>query len=244
LSFYDGETYQLGPVYANSQPAIDFLKSNLPENCTSVRGGNWEGAKLLKFEDGDRFIGPYLDMGSNLTESGKYLIVDYWGDIEHGHEGYYGNNGPCCDHCEEHNGETEYVESVGYHVCEGCRDYDFFVSDYDGEYYRDTDCVEVHINQYRAERWTESQANCYAIYSDDFGEWLKDDVAKETSTGEYIPIWWIGKDWFICSEDGLAYPEDEIIEHDGKFYAKENAPEDSEYYRFNSTEDMIEGKVA
>jgi len=65
----------------------------------------------------------------------------------------------------------------------------------------------------RYESWSEREAEWDAVFSEEIGEWLHSDIAKRTFDDEYIPVWYIreGK-WFVCSNEEVAYPIEEMVD--------------------------------
>lgn len=243
LAYFSGDgNYQLGPIYASSKDAIKFLRDNLPENVDNKESASWEGARILRITDGDGdFVGPFFDIADSLTDDGDFLVVDSKGKIEHSYSGVYSaNNGCVCGYCYESvvEDDTIWVESEEQSVCDYCYELHFFRSDFDSEVYRDREEVTV-LDQFGRElSYTERQAEMHAVYSTSAEQFYTEDAVVESYDGDYIPTNWLGDGWKICSEDGLAYPEEDTIEHEGKVYAKDNAPEESEYCRCNETERM------
>jgi hypothetical protein len=119
-------------------------------------------------------------------------------------------------------------------VCDSCRNYDYFYSEYSDQYYHDSEeATDVYVTQSRNETWTKAEAEANAYWVDCESEYYQKHLVWETEDG-YIPKSYLDDgSWAICILDNLAYEIEEMIETKDGPVAKCNAPED-----------MIEGKVA
>ena len=214
VTYYDKpKSKELGPIYATNEQAIEFLKSNLPDECSAVCSGDWDGARLVKIEEEEGvFIAPYLDMHSNVREEMEYLVLDHCGGIEHCHEGRYRSLGEFCQWCEEYtqNGVI-YIESVDRCVCQSCLDHDFFTSDLSGEVFSDSHLVVVYDDG-RSRYWSEDEAENDAFLCEVSGEYYTERSVWETLDGFISRKYIEDGSYVVCSVDNLAYPKEEMVE--------------------------------
>jgi hypothetical protein len=188
LYYKNGEKKELGPIYATSQEAIDAVKKEIAKHyCSKVNWGDWEGARILKIVEDRSFVGPYFDCHSTLRKEGKYLILDMDGEIEHYHMGKYSmDSRPTCHDCGERfeSFELTYVESVDRDVCDSCRNYDYFYSEYSDQYYHDNEeATEVYVTQSRTETWTTNEAEANAYWVDCESTYYQKHLVWETEDG-------------------------------------------------------------
>jgi hypothetical protein len=88
---------QYGRVYGDEGRLVPLL-----EDAGYTDNGRFNGARLLRIEDGDdQFVAPYLDAPNHCVEDdGKFLIISQYGDIDaQCTNGLTEQNGYPCAHC-------------------------------------------------------------------------------------------------------------------------------------------------
>lgn len=106
--------------------------------------GDMDGARVQRIEHGDRFVMPYVDGIDYFDDDGDYLILGRGGTgckltsgvSERAHR---------CTECGDSISDDEavYVEAVEGHVCEHCRDHEFFYCEVAGEHVRAEDTTTL-----------------------------------------------------------------------------------------------------
>jgi len=112
-------------VYGRIYGDESRLRGLLQEAGFERGDSEFEGARLLRIEDEDGFIVPYLDNIVNVEDNGRFLVLAYDGDIECTNTNGLADCGVFCEHCEERT--TGEIYTVGGETwCEYCRENDAF----------------------------------------------------------------------------------------------------------------------
>ena len=195
----DGACAFAGPVYTTSDHAsklmVEYLNSN---GIKAQQDYNWHGAKLQRIEYEGGFILPYLDSDRDLSDKDSYLVVDRRGDICASETNGTVDSEPQaqCEECGERYDCEEsggYIETESIAVCDCCLNEVFTYCDYSGEYYRDSDGVQVYYlssqGWVRSETVSESCASESGdyIYTHDGDCWSSSDCVMIESEEEYYP---------------------------------------------------------
>lgn len=111
---------------------------------------DFDGARLQRIPYSGGFVLPYLDTSDNVTDDGKWLVVDQRGDIGARNTNGLSDEVEVCDDCEDACDDRTYIGSVDRHVCEHCRDSNYFYCDEMDDYYPDDERVPVHSDTHYA----------------------------------------------------------------------------------------------
>lgn len=196
-----------GPIYTNSDVAANMLDKWIDEQKAQASDQDkktWVNAKLLRIETCDGLLAPYLDRDSTVKDSGDYLVVSRYGDIElsgtQGTVNDYDYHCECCgDGLDEYN--TYWANDAIY--CEQCHNERFTFCDNCEEYEED------HLVRQVEGRHTCVCDHCVG-YASDYVEhgrsiYHLDDCMFVEDLDEYMPLSEEGISWFTSDVDGEAY---------------------------------------
>jgi len=116
-----------GRVYGDGGVYRDQLKDLLTQDGYDhgLSAEHWKGARLIRVEQHDGFIAPYLDIGGGcLTDTGEYLEICYDGEIDAESESGVTNSlSSQCESCEEmYNSDNDGGNVEGESYCQSCYD--------------------------------------------------------------------------------------------------------------------------
>lgn len=231
-----GDTPAAGPVYGVCERSLDMITTYLKGiGATINHDDTWIGAKLLKYEHQDGYIGPYLDLDpKHLEDQGDHLEICDTGSIDasqyHGLLG--GRYTECCE-CEERLSEDEYYysEHTDRHYCESCYNDEHTYCEYEGETVHNSDMSEAWTETkwgYRSELVSNSAIENHFFECTDGKYWHEDDVryceseevwvSPKTFKDSYFQSDWDGEIYpnrLKCTtEDGEDVSDQEILDHD------------------------------
>lgn len=110
-----------GRMYGDENRLEALLKEAGFTHGSNAR--DWEGARLLRVEQDDRFVAPYLDYPmDSVSDNGTYLIVSSYGDICCRHTEGLSAPACTCDCCGESMDQDESSHVNGESWCESCVD--------------------------------------------------------------------------------------------------------------------------
>lgn len=230
--------------------------------------GDLDGAKLLRIEEGNGFVMPYVDGADGAKDDGDYLILGR-GRICTGNscglseEGY---SCSCCasfvseDDCRSNDNGEMFCDSCysdNYSYCE------YYEEDYPAEGFREVIIGRTSSGRVRTQYWSEDAQDNHAFVCDKTGDLYQEDLRVEMSNGDSWNQYTFEDEGFTCEGSDECYPIDEAVrledgtlwsqshfddygvEIDGKFYDKDNAPEEED--KEENTEDavtVVEGGAA
>lgn len=193
-----------GPIYAANQVICDYLETHISGvlGCRFAENYDWVGAKMLKLECDDGFIGPYLDfIPQLLSEEEDYLVIDSQGYIEADEtSGVMTCDSRPTEYCEccedrfrpeEMAGSTEDCDDI----CYDCRSAHYTYCERSNEWVRDGNITVVHrirtstfSGRYEVcESWSDSVVEREATYIEHRSEyWCNDDVLADINGDPFI----------------------------------------------------------
>lgn len=111
----------IGLQYSKPYGFVEPLELKLKEQ--GFVEGDLEGCKLLRIEEDDQIVMPYLDGVDRVTDNSDFMVIDSDGEFSASNEtGYVGYSE--CDCCGTHisDGESCYSEHRDESLCESCYD--------------------------------------------------------------------------------------------------------------------------
>ena len=134
---------------------------------------SFEGARLLRIENDNDFVAPYLDHIGTVHDNGKFLILSE--DDEYNCQETNGlcQTRHCCDHCNKPTNETYTVD--GEQWCEYCRDNDAFYCDGCCETIEGSAFIQDHRGRDLCESCAENYT-CCTTCEEYFNYGMRDDM--------------------------------------------------------------------
>ena len=194
---------QAGPIYGVCEQSIDLLDELLVKYSV-VRyddDSSWDGAKILRLEDGGGIIAPYSDMTAyaDQLDSKFFVLQSHGDDIELDSTNGYASDkhSDCCESCGagfdmEHGGA--YIDNDGC-ICEYCLDSHYVFAADTEDYTPISDAIEVFYKN----RFGSIQSETHSCDSDEAiwcecvcQFWQVDQVTFSEKYEEYVPDHLVG----------------------------------------------------
>lgn len=203
-----------GPIYGVCEKSLDMITEYLEGiGATINQDGTWLGAKLIKHEHDNGYVGPYLDLDpKRLDEDGDYLVVCGGGDIDASqYQGILGGGYTTCSGCGDSVSEDEYYHSEydENNYCECCYSNNHTYCEYEGETVHNSEMSEVWVSSrfgYSTEMVSDIAIANNFIECTDGKHWHEDDVSYCECEEVYISPKTFSDDYFRSDWDGEIYP--------------------------------------
>lgn len=165
---------QYSTIYGFASPLEVLLKR------LGYESGSLEGCRLLKIEDGDTYVAPFLDGIQSVTIEDDYLVIDSNGEEEaSSQDGLL--YAPVCNCCGDRITEdtSQYSEYLHETLCDDCYDKSHVYIDGQGSYHVEEDSIQ----QTEDGEWCLKEDVRHVECRDEYHH--EDDVTYNSYTGEY-----------------------------------------------------------
>ena len=214
----DTSPWQYGPIYGVCERSIDMVELFLREKgADDARGSSWDGARLLRVPQGEDFIGPYLDVGDQeLYDDGEFLVIGEGPIDASDYQGFLTQRDCiCCPSCGDrvHEDDLYYSEYLGDSYCQDCYYEEHENCSVTGYYYHTNEMVSAYFHANNRRGFEAQQAHEGCVGVDIFecaetGDLYHEDLLEyETHDGEFVNIFTVRSEYFVCAESGLYYPQ-------------------------------------
>jgi len=227
-----------GPVYGNTEQAIDLIEEKIKEMGGYLFDNSpngWEGAHIRVVEYGNGFIVPYIDdsaRGCVDMGDGLFKLTEGRCDFEACEPDgvVYPNGQYSCDACGCDLDEDETrsgVDGEGCY-CDHCWDSNFFNCALSGETAHRDEGVTVFIPPIY--RWQgdflEVMISSVEFEAGDFHEFEEEYYDRhlltfDTYDNEPVPKHLVGTEYFTCDATDIVYPVDQSCQLNGMKVSKD-----------------------
>jgi hypothetical protein len=229
-----GDAWVAGPVYGVCEKSMDMIEKHVVDNCGHlfIAGKNWEGARVVKIPDRDRFIGPFFDSTESLRDAGDYFVVDDFGGIGTGnHMGHF-ESGPECYECVA---RADTHNENGESFCEDCYN-DLYTFCEIGDYeIRRVDAIEVcqySWNRRVTSIIVDSEGDSYSSCEYSAELWVTEDMVEDYD-GNLVSPEYANNNMTVCEVSDKYCDNDDIVkvrvDNDVQFWHKDELSSDHEY---------------
>jgi hypothetical protein len=169
-----------------------------------AKSGEFDRARLQRFEGREGIVCPYLDMVGQVDDNGTHLIITPHGDYEaRGADGVIDSlrgGRTVCAHCEDRyddEDEGSYVEGVGS-VCDYCLEHHYFHCGIGEEYSPMNERANTRCGSWVSETAVSRSGNWFLCEGND--EWVRcsDDGAIVMDDGRTVSETWAETNAFRC----------------------------------------------
>ena len=170
-----------GPIYSISTLSGHSLKQKVLEiypEYDYLHCPDWEGAKLLKVMEGDKYVAPYVDGNcQNARVKGEYLVLDMGGDIQLDSTDGYNKTYLYCEACDDDIRVGDSIVIDGSHYCPYCVSW----CNFSNEYCLET--VAVYFDRRSYDWCNENLLDRFAVYDNELEEYVTKDYAEQLEKG-------------------------------------------------------------
>ncbi|WP_422048050.1 hypothetical protein [Shimia sp.] len=241
-----------GPVYGTSDAAVGALRSHLEGLGAKVDDyEGWEGARLLRIEVGDSWLGVYSDM--RAAKADKSSCGDFWilcdededADVELSNTNGRMEllNSRRCDCCGEREDRDELREAVNNYdmLCDDCFHEQHGICDHSHDYVDRDELERVLVSTSnghpRYEEWGYVARCHHASFCNYTNEYVSDVIVLSDSEGDSVSPRALEEGYVSeCSDDGELYPSTEMVHRDGELVHRSNIDETTHFFDQASNE--------
>lgn len=231
-----------GRVYGDDTRLVDLLER------ASYSAGSLNGARMLRIEEGNGFVVPYIDGCCSAGDEGDHLILGGHGICGSNLNGLSGSGLTCLACGESINEDDCHVNDNGEAYCESCySDRYTYCERFDEECSIDEMAEVICNSRYGSrgrttEQWGERARDRYAFQCEGNGNWYSNDFLVTLEDGTQWSQDYFEDHGTICEatdeafaiddtvtlEDGTTWSKDHFAKYgvtiDGKLYDEEDAP--------------------
>lgn len=234
-----------GPVYGVCEASIDAVRDKLKAlDSASAGHSDWIGARLVRIESGNGFVGPYLDVEPrSLEDDGNHLVIKKYGSIDASdYNGTLGDNGVECHDCGcRTDPDDSLICDNGNHWCESCYFETFTTCEHCHETVRHEYTSQVNVVGYRGqhtvETWCDECVSDDAVECEDGELWRTEDCTLSACECWLSPNDIESGDWIICEDSEKYYYFRDVGQTtEGRTYREEYLKENG--YTYSASSDL------
>lgn len=215
LCWPERKTY--GRVYGDADRLVPLL------DAAGFKSGSLRGAKLLRIEEDDCLVCPYIDTYYSIDDCGDYLRIG--GDIPADSTNGLINleDGEYCPSCEERCDPDSfvYIEDVEESWCESCAENTFQCARTGERYARERNVVRMANGDY----WARSEFEDHGFTCDGSGDCYPADEMVMMENGETWSLEHFDSHGFECRQCNDCFPNEDGVETLNGMYCEDCAPE-------------------
>lgn len=209
-----------GRVYGDDTRLCDLLET------AAYTSGSLNGARMLRIEEGNGFVAPYVDGCCSAGDNGTHLILGGHGVNCENQNGLSGSNLQCHDCNTEIDEDDCRSDDNGYSYCDDCYSDQFgYCERLEEECSRD-DMAQVIVSlsgRNRTQSWGERAVSRFASTCDATGDLYADDLIVTLEDGTSWNQEYFEENGFVCDGSGGLYSYADLVTlEDGTSWSKEH----------------------